>query len=142
MSATPSQDRRIDVLTGDPEREVVGLDAVVDAAAPHHRRRSHRIASARRGGREVRVGRSHSRSVVDRDSEKVDDPIQMYLTDVFTIPVNMAGLPGIAVPGGFSKDGLPVGLQFIAPHFEEERLIQLSSAFQRETDHHLKRPPL
>jgi aspartyl-tRNA(Asn)/glutamyl-tRNA(Gln) amidotransferase subunit A len=74
--------------------------------------------------------------------EKIDDPIQMYLTDVFTIPVNMAGLPGISIPGGFSKDGLPVGLQFVAPHFEEERLIQLSAAFQRETDHHLKRPQL
>ncbi len=74
--------------------------------------------------------------------EKIDDPIQMYLMDVFTIPVNMAGLPGIAFPGGFSTDGLPVGVQLIAPHFEEGRLIQLTSAFQGETDHHLKRPPL
>jgi len=74
--------------------------------------------------------------------EKVDDPIQMYLTDVFTIPVNMAGLPGFTIPGGFSQEGLPIGLQFIAPHFEEGRLIQLAAAFQRETDHHLKRPPL
>jgi aspartyl-tRNA(Asn)/glutamyl-tRNA(Gln) amidotransferase subunit A len=72
--------------------------------------------------------------------EKIDDPIQMYLTDVFTIPVNMAGLPGIAIPGGLSEDGLPIGLQLIAPHFEESRLIQLSSAFQKVTDHHLKRP--
>lgn len=75
-----------------------------------------------------------------RIGEKIDDPIQMYLMDVFTIPVNMAGLPGIAVPGGFSADGLPVGVQLIAPHFEEGRLIQIASAFQRETDHHLKRP--
>ncbi|HTY24461.1 MAG TPA: Asp-tRNA(Asn)/Glu-tRNA(Gln) amidotransferase subunit GatA [Desulfomonilaceae bacterium] len=74
--------------------------------------------------------------------EKVDDPIQMYLTDVFTIPVNMAGLPGIAVPGGFSEQGLPIGFQLIAPHFEEGRLIQLSAAFQKVTDHHLKRPSL
>jgi len=74
--------------------------------------------------------------------EKIDDPIQMYLTDVFTIPVNMAGLPGISIPGGFSRDGLPVGFQLIAPHFEEARLVQLAAAFQRETDHHLKRPPL
>lgn len=74
--------------------------------------------------------------------EKIDDPIQMYLTDVFTIPVNMAGLPGMAIPAGFSTDGLPVGLQLIAPHFEEARLIQLAAAFQKETDHHLKRPPL
>lgn len=73
---------------------------------------------------------------------KIDDPIQMYLTDVFTIPVNMAGLPGIAVPGGFASDGLPVGFQLIAPHFQEARLVQLTAAFQKETDHHLKRPPL
>jgi aspartyl-tRNA(Asn)/glutamyl-tRNA(Gln) amidotransferase subunit A len=77
-----------------------------------------------------------------RIGEKIDDPIQMYLTDVFTIPVNMAGLPGMAVPGGFSGDGLPVGFQLIAPHFREDRLVQLTAAFQRETDHHLKRPPL
>ena len=74
--------------------------------------------------------------------EKVDDPMQMYLTDVFTIPVNMAGLPGISIPGGFSSEGLPIGVQLIAPHFEEARLVQLSSAFQKETDHHLKRPSL
>jgi len=74
--------------------------------------------------------------------EKIDDPIQMYLTDVFTIPVNMAGLPGLAIPGGFSVGGLPIGLQLIAPHFEESRLIQLGAAFQKETDHHLKRPCL
>lgn len=74
--------------------------------------------------------------------EKIDDPIQMYLTDVFTIPVNMAGLPGISLPGGFSSEGLPIGIQLIAPHFEEGRLIQLSSAYQKETDHHLKRPSL
>jgi aspartyl-tRNA(Asn)/glutamyl-tRNA(Gln) amidotransferase subunit A len=77
-----------------------------------------------------------------RIGEKIDDPIQMYLTDVFTIPVNMAGLPGIAVPGGFSGEGLPVGFQLIAPHFQEARLVQLTAAFQKETDHHLKRPPL
>ncbi|MEJ2716573.1 MAG: Asp-tRNA(Asn)/Glu-tRNA(Gln) amidotransferase subunit GatA [Deltaproteobacteria bacterium] len=77
-----------------------------------------------------------------RIGEKIDDPIQMYLTDVFTIPVNMAGLPGIAVPGGFSEGGLPVGVQLIAPHFEEGRLIQLASAFQKVTDHHVKRPPV
>jgi len=77
-----------------------------------------------------------------RLGEKMDDPIQMYLTDVFTIPVNMAGLPGLAIPGGFSEGELPVGIQLIAPHFEEGRLIQLGSAFQKETDYHLKQPPI
>lgn len=74
--------------------------------------------------------------------EKIDDPIQMYLTDVFTIPVNMAGLPGLSLPGGFSADGLPIGIQLIAPHFEEVRLIQLGAAYQKETDHHLARPSI
>lgn len=74
--------------------------------------------------------------------EKVDDPIQMYLTDVFTIPVNMAGLPGISCPAGFSSDGLPIGLQLIAPHFGESKLVQLVAAFQKETDYHLRRPAL
>ncbi|MGC8603444.1 MAG: Asp-tRNA(Asn)/Glu-tRNA(Gln) amidotransferase subunit GatA [Desulfomonilaceae bacterium] len=74
--------------------------------------------------------------------EKLDDPIQMYLTDVFTIPVNMAGLPGISCPAGFSKDGLPIGLQIIASHFQESKLVQLVGAFQRETDYHLKHPAI
>ncbi len=74
--------------------------------------------------------------------EKADDPIQMYLMDVFTIPVNMAGLPGLSIPGGFSSDGLPIGIQFIAPHFEESRLIKIGSAFQNSTDFHTKTPKL
>jgi len=74
--------------------------------------------------------------------ERIDDPMQMYLTDVFTIPVNMAGLPGLSVPGGLSRDGLPIGIQLIAPHFEEGRLLQLGAAFQKETTYHRMRPSL
>ncbi len=74
--------------------------------------------------------------------EKMNDPMQMYLTDVFTIPVNMAGLPGISLPAGFSAEGLPIGLQLIASHFEEGKLVHLSSAFQDATDYHTKRPEL
>jgi aspartyl-tRNA(Asn)/glutamyl-tRNA(Gln) amidotransferase subunit A len=77
-----------------------------------------------------------------RIGEKIDDPIEMYLTDVFTIPVNMAGLPGISCPVGFSSQGLPIGMQLISSHFQESKLIQLVSAFQKETDHHLKRPAI
>ncbi len=77
-----------------------------------------------------------------RLGEKTDDPMQMYLTDVFTIPVNMAGLPGVSLPGGLSLDGLPIGFQLISSHFQESRLIQLSSAFQSHTAHHLARPAL
>ncbi|MFA6222245.1 MAG: Asp-tRNA(Asn)/Glu-tRNA(Gln) amidotransferase subunit GatA [Desulfomonilaceae bacterium] len=74
--------------------------------------------------------------------EKMDDPIEMYLTDVFTIPVNMAGLPGISCPAGFSGTGLPIGMQLIAPHFGESKLVQLVAAFQKETDFHLRRPTI
>ena len=56
--------------------------------------------------------------------EKVDDPVQMYLSDIFTIPVNLAGIPGISVPCGFDSRGLPVGLQLMAGHLQEEKLIK------------------
>ena len=75
-----------------------------------------------------------------RLGEKVDDPVQMYLNDIYTIPVNLAGLPGMSVPCGFSG-GLPVGLQLIGPHFGEEVLFNFAHAFQRETDWHQRRPP-
>jgi aspartyl-tRNA(Asn)/glutamyl-tRNA(Gln) amidotransferase subunit A len=63
--------------------------------------------------------------------EKADDPLQMYLSDVFTIPVNLAGIPGISVPCGLSG-GLPVGLQILAGHFEEEKLFRAAVAFEAE----------
>ena len=75
-----------------------------------------------------------------RLGEKVDDPVQMYLNDIYTIPVNLAGLPGMSVPCGFS-DGLPVGLQLIGPHFGEAALFNFAHVFQRETDWHQKLPP-
>jgi aspartyl-tRNA(Asn)/glutamyl-tRNA(Gln) amidotransferase subunit A len=71
--------------------------------------------------------------------EKVSDPLQMYLNDVFTIPVNLAGLPAMSIPCGFA-DGLPVGLQLIAPPLGEEKLFAVAGAFQRATDWHTKRP--
>jgi aspartyl-tRNA(Asn)/glutamyl-tRNA(Gln) amidotransferase subunit A len=74
--------------------------------------------------------------------EKLDDPLQMYLTDAFTLPVNLAGLPGISVPGGFTSDGLPLGLQLVAPHFQEAPLLQAAHAFEQATEHHLRRAPL
>jgi aspartyl-tRNA(Asn)/glutamyl-tRNA(Gln) amidotransferase subunit A len=74
--------------------------------------------------------------------EKLSDPLQMYLSDIFTIPVNMAGLPAISIPCGFSKDGLPIGLQIIANHFEEEKLIQSAFAYEQSTDFHHKRPTI
>ncbi|CAO0820015.1 Glutamyl-tRNA(Gln) amidotransferase subunit A [Desulfarculales bacterium] len=74
--------------------------------------------------------------------QKVDDPMQMYMSDVFTLSTNLAGLPGMSVPAGFTASGRPIGLQFIGPHFAEETLLALGQAFQEATDHHLRRPPL
>jgi aspartyl-tRNA(Asn)/glutamyl-tRNA(Gln) amidotransferase subunit A len=71
--------------------------------------------------------------------EKVDDPVQMYLNDIYTIAVNLAGLPGMSIPCGFSG-GLPVGLQLIGPHFAEGRLLNFAHAFQQATDWHARTP--
>jgi len=70
---------------------------------------------------------------------KTDDPITMYLNDIYTIAANLAGLPGISVPCGL-VDGLPVGLQIIGPTFAEARLFTAAHAYQRETDWHLRWP--
>ncbi len=64
--------------------------------------------------------------------EKTDDPVQMYLIDVCTLPVNVAGLPGLSVPCGFSE-GLPVGMQLIGPHFSEETLLRIAHAYESDT---------
>jgi aspartyl-tRNA(Asn)/glutamyl-tRNA(Gln) amidotransferase subunit A len=77
-----------------------------------------------------------------RIAEKVSDPLQMYLNDIFTIPVNLAGLPGISIPCGFSGNGLPIGLQIIGKPFDEGTLFQIGHAFERATDWHTKRPAL
>jgi len=74
--------------------------------------------------------------------EKTTDPLQMYLSDIFTIPCNLAGLPGISIPCGFSKEGLPIGLQLLAPSFQEEKLIHGAYAFEQATEFHKKKPKL
>jgi len=74
-----------------------------------------------------------------RIGEKVDDPVSMYLNDVYTLPASLAGIPGMSVPAGF-VDGLPVGLQLLAPWFEEARLLNAAHAFQQATDWHTQRP--
>jgi aspartyl-tRNA(Asn)/glutamyl-tRNA(Gln) amidotransferase subunit A len=63
----------------------------------------------------------------------------MYLNDIYTIGANLAGLPAISVPCGFSE-GLPVGLQLIGPHFSEERLLNVAHCYQRDTDWHAQIP--
>ncbi len=74
--------------------------------------------------------------------ERVNDPLKMYLSDVFTVTVNLAGLPALSVPCGFTSAGLPLGLQLIAPPLEEPRLLAVGHAYQRETDWHQAVPEL
>ncbi|GBG13726.1 aspartyl-tRNA(Asn)/glutamyl-tRNA(Gln) amidotransferase subunit A [Novimethylophilus kurashikiensis] len=71
--------------------------------------------------------------------EKTSDPVQMYLEDLYTIAVNLAGLPGMSIPAGFSN-GLPVGLQIIGNYFSESRMLGIGHAFQQATDWHTKAP--
>jgi aspartyl-tRNA(Asn)/glutamyl-tRNA(Gln) amidotransferase subunit A len=82
-----------------------------------------------------------SPTVAFKIGEKVDDPLAMYLNDVLTIPVNMAGLPGMSIPCGFSN-GLPVGLQIIGKAFDEETILRTAYCYQQHTDFHTKRPDL
>lgn len=72
--------------------------------------------------------------------EKMNDPLSMYLSDALTVPVNLAGVPGLAVPAGFSADKLPIGIQFVGPHFSESLLFQVGHAFEQETQFYLKKP--
>ena len=74
--------------------------------------------------------------------EKATDPLQMYLSDIFTISVNLAGVPGISIPCGFTKGNLPVGLQIIGKHFDEETLLTAAYAYEQSTDWHTRRPSL
>jgi aspartyl-tRNA(Asn)/glutamyl-tRNA(Gln) amidotransferase subunit A len=75
-----------------------------------------------------------------RIGEKTEDPLQMYLSDIFTIPVNIAGIPGISIPCGFSRENLPIGLQMMGKHFDEGMLFRVAYAFEQNTDFHLKKP--
>ena len=69
-----------------------------------------------------------------------DDPVQMYLDDLYTIPINLAGLPGLSIPCGFGAKGRPVGLQIVGDHFQEARMLAAAHAFQQVTDWHTRRP--
>ncbi|WP_224365838.1 Asp-tRNA(Asn)/Glu-tRNA(Gln) amidotransferase subunit GatA [Hyalangium versicolor] len=74
--------------------------------------------------------------------DKVDDPLSMYLMDVFTLPCNLAGLPGLSLPCGFTKSNLPIGLQILGKPFDEARLLRIGRAFEREHDFHRRFAPL
>jgi aspartyl-tRNA(Asn)/glutamyl-tRNA(Gln) amidotransferase subunit A len=74
--------------------------------------------------------------------EMVDDPLAMYLVDLYTVSANLAGIPGMCLPCGHSKDGLPIGLQLQAPALEEERLLRGARMYEQNTDWHKQRAPL
>jgi len=82
-----------------------------------------------------------SPTVAFKIGEKADDPVQMYLSDVCTLPINIAGVPAISIPAGFA-DGLPVGLQFIGKHFSEETLLRAAYAYEQATPWHTQKPAL
>jgi aspartyl-tRNA(Asn)/glutamyl-tRNA(Gln) amidotransferase subunit A len=72
--------------------------------------------------------------------ENIDEPMKMYMGDIYTVSVNLAGLPSVALPCGFDKKGLPVGFQLIGNSFDEHKLINAARVYQRRTDHHTKKP--
>jgi aspartyl-tRNA(Asn)/glutamyl-tRNA(Gln) amidotransferase subunit A len=74
--------------------------------------------------------------------EKIDDPLTMYLSDIYTIAANLAGIPGISVPCGFDEDNLPIGLQILAPAFGEDKLLRIARMFESQTDWHKRKAPV
>ena len=75
-----------------------------------------------------------------RIGEKSAEPLQMYLSDIFTISINLAGVPAISIPCGFTKTNLPIGLQIIGKHFDEETVLQTAYAYEQATEWHLRKP--
>jgi len=83
----------------------------------------------------------NSPTVAFKIGEKVDDPLQMYLTDVCTLPINIAGVPAISIPAGF-RDDLPIGMQIIGKPFSEEILLRIAFAYEQATDWHRRKPAI
>jgi aspartyl-tRNA(Asn)/glutamyl-tRNA(Gln) amidotransferase subunit A len=77
-----------------------------------------------------------------RIAEKIEDPLKMYLSDIYTISANLSGIPGISVPCGFTKKGMPVGLQILAKPFAEEMLFRVAYAYEQNTPWHATKPKL
>jgi aspartyl-tRNA(Asn)/glutamyl-tRNA(Gln) amidotransferase subunit A len=69
-------------------------------------------------------------------------PLEMYLEDIYTVPVNIAGLPGISIPGGFGENDMPIGIQFIANAFDEMNLLQVAYTFEQNTPYHNEVPTM
>jgi aspartyl-tRNA(Asn)/glutamyl-tRNA(Gln) amidotransferase subunit A len=83
-----------------------------------------------------------SPSTAPRLGESLDDPLKMYLSDIYTVTANLAGLPALTLPCGLDADGLPIGFQLTGRAFDDARLLGIGAAFQKVTSHHLKRPDL
>jgi len=83
-----------------------------------------------------------SPTVAFKKGEKTANPLEMYLADIFTISLNLAGLPGVSVPCGFSPEGLPIGLQIVGQPFKEAELLSIAHAYERAHDFHTKHPQL
>jgi len=80
-----------------------------------------------------------SPTVAFKIGEKMKDPLKMYLSDIFTISANLAGIPGISIPCGFNKDNLPIGLQILGKPFEEETILRIAYAYEQNTEWHKRR---
>jgi aspartyl-tRNA(Asn)/glutamyl-tRNA(Gln) amidotransferase subunit A len=74
--------------------------------------------------------------------DRIHDPLQMYLADIFTVPVSLSGLPAMSIPCGFTYDNLPIGLQIIAPPFAEEVMFKVAFAYEQSTEYHKRKPSL
>jgi len=83
-----------------------------------------------------------SPTVAFKVGEKISDPLSMYLSDIYTIPANLAGIPAISIPCGFSTSGLPIGFQLMGRAFDEEMLLRVSYTYEQNTEWHLKKPNL
>jgi aspartyl-tRNA(Asn)/glutamyl-tRNA(Gln) amidotransferase subunit A len=83
-----------------------------------------------------------SPSTAFKISEKIQDPLEMYLSDICTISINLAGLPAISIPCAFDGEGLPIGMQIIGKHFDETTILRAAYAYEQQTDWHRKKPDL
>ncbi len=83
-----------------------------------------------------------SPTVAFRFGDKTDDPLQMYLSDIASIPANLAGLPALSLPCGFGKDGLPIGLQLVGAPLSDTKLLKSAYAFEQATEFHKQKSPL
>ena len=72
--------------------------------------------------------------------EKTQDPLQMYLSDIYTISINLAGLPALSLPCGFAADGMPIGMQIIGKPFDEATILRVAHGYEQATEWHKKKP--